>query len=71
MIFKSDADAADLTSENEMCEVEEDLMESSSDVDSIVQGECFSESELVDRLSKLYTEREFLSDSEEDADKTI
>ncbi len=60
----SDADAADhLATESEACEVEEDSMEYSSDVESIEQGECSSGSELAARLSNLYTERELLSAS--------
>nr|XP_036213541.1 uncharacterized protein LOC118679914 [Bactrocera oleae] len=71
--YKSDADAADhLASGKEICEVEEDPMESSSDAESMEQGECSSsESELAARLSSLYTEKELLSDSQEDADITI
>ena len=38
--YKSDADAADhLASEKEICEVEEDPMESSSDTESLEQDE--------------------------------
>ncbi|XP_036214324.1 uncharacterized protein [Bactrocera oleae] len=71
--YKSDADAADhLASGKEICEVEEDPMESSSDAESMEQGECSSsESKLAARLSSLYTEKELLSDSQEDADITI
>ena len=46
-------------------------MTSSSDVENTVQGGCTSGSELADRLSKLYTESELLSDSQEDAEKTL
>ncbi|XP_054087727.1 uncharacterized protein LOC128922131 [Zeugodacus cucurbitae] len=50
-IYKADAGAIDhLTSDNEMGEVEEDPMESSSDVDSLEQGECSSGSELAEAL---------------------
>nr|XP_036227439.1 uncharacterized protein LOC118682554 [Bactrocera oleae] len=71
--YKSDADAADhLASGKEICEVEEDPMESLSDAKSMEQGECSSSgSELAARLSSLYTEKELLSDSQEDADITI
>ncbi|XP_054091819.1 uncharacterized protein LOC128923564 [Zeugodacus cucurbitae] len=70
--YKADAGAIDhLTSDNEMREVEEDPMESSSDVDSLEQGECSSESELAGRLSNLYTEKELLSDSLDDVDVTL
>lgn len=46
-----------------MGEVDENLMESSSDFENIEQVECSSGSELLDRLSKLYTERELLSET--------
>ncbi|XP_069968493.1 uncharacterized protein [Bactrocera oleae] len=71
MTYKSDADAGEnLASESE-CEVEEDPVESSSDAEITDQGECTSGSELADRLSKLYTESELLSDSHDVAEKTI
>ncbi len=67
-----DAEAEDhLTSESDICGREEDPMESLTDVESIKQGESSFESELASRLSNLYTGRELLSDSQEDADTTL
>ena len=70
--YKWDADAVDyLTSKNEICEVEEDPIEPLSDVENLKQGECSSGPELADRLSNFYTERELLSDSQEEEDIAI
>ena len=46
-------------------------MESSSDMENSEQGECSSGSEFADNRSKLYTESELLSNSQENADKAI
>lgn len=56
MSCKANADAVDHLASETKCEVEEDPIEYSSDVENCKQGECYSGSEFEDKLYKLYGE---------------